>query len=258
MEQVFGPIRASSDGAGHDRRSSPMQFSWPRILAFVLAISVHLLAIGWLARSDTSPFARFFAARSTPNDMVVDVAVTAPRPRQVIGKTSALPAAPHNMSLDAARRQPTSAASAIATPVLAPSADEPAGILPESGADAAGHAAAAGDGDGEHGSGAQGTGGQAGDGDGLTIEKLRPIHAPAPEYPQHALDNSEQGIVILLVRVGVNGAPLSARIVKSSGFDELDQITLKKVLAEWRFVAATRNGVKVEALTLARQAFVLH
>ena len=44
------------------------------------------------------------------------------------------------------------------------------------------------------------------------------------------------------VMIGVDGLPLSARLVKSSGFDRLDQAALIAVM-RWRYTPGKRNGV---------------
>jgi protein TonB len=53
---------------------------------------------------------------------------------------------------------------------------------------------------------------------------------------------NEQGQVIYSVLIGVDGLPISAKLVKSSGFDRLDQAAYKAVMG-WRYVPGKRNGV---------------
>jgi periplasmic protein TonB len=52
----------------------------------------------------------------------------------------------------------------------------------------------------------------------------------------------ESGRVIVSVLVGLNGKPLQVLVVKSSGFDRLDDNAVKTVM-RWRFRPGTQNGV---------------
>jgi periplasmic protein TonB len=74
--------------------------------------------------------------------------------------------------------------------------------------------------------------------------------APAPKYPALSLRNGEEGIVLLLVKVGADGLPIEATIKKSSGYRELDKNALKQVLATWRFHPAMFQGIAIPALAL--------
>jgi periplasmic protein TonB len=51
----------------------------------------------------------------------------------------------------------------------------------------------------------------------------------------------ESGRVIVSVLVGLNGKPLQVQVVKSSGFDRLDDNAVKTVM-RWRFRPGTQNG----------------
>ncbi|MGH8049338.1 MAG: energy transducer TonB [Arenimonas sp.] len=75
-------------------------------------------------------------------------------------------------------------------------------------------------------------------------------YAPAPKYPPLSLRNGEEGIVLLLVKVGADGKPIDASIKKSSGYRELDRNALKHVLATWRFHPAMHQGIAIPALAL--------
>jgi len=44
------------------------------------------------------------------------------------------------------------------------------------------------------------------------------------------------------VLIGVDGLPVSAKLVKSSGFEALDQAAYAAVM-RWRYVPGKRNGV---------------
>jgi len=67
-----------------------------------------------------------------------------------------------------------------------------------------------------------------------------------PAYPRDALLRSEQGIVKLEFTVGVKGRLIGSRILKSSGFRELDTAALT-ALMHCSFKPAYRNGVPVQA-----------
>ncbi len=68
------------------------------------------------------------------------------------------------------------------------------------------------------------------------------LQNPKPVYPAMSKRLNEQGQVIYSVLIGVDGLPVSAKLVKSSGFDRLDQAAYKAVLS-WRYVPGKRNGV---------------
>ena len=52
----------------------------------------------------------------------------------------------------------------------------------------------------------------------------------------------EQGKTTLRVLIGVDGLPQRAEIVKSSGFERLDQAAMATVM-RWRYVPGKRAGV---------------
>ena len=68
------------------------------------------------------------------------------------------------------------------------------------------------------------------------------LQNPKPVYPAMSKRLNEQGQVIYSVLIGFDGLPVSAKLVKSSGFDRLDQAAYKAVLS-WRYVPGKRNGV---------------
>ena len=71
------------------------------------------------------------------------------------------------------------------------------------------------------------------------------LQNPKPQYPAMSKRLGEQGQVIHSVRIGADGLPVSAQLVKSSGFDRLDQSAYTAVM-RWRYVPGKRNGVPVE------------
>lgn len=68
------------------------------------------------------------------------------------------------------------------------------------------------------------------------------LQNPKPQYPGLSKRLGEQGQVIHNVLIGVDGLPLSAELVKSSGFDRLDQAAYTAVM-RWHYVPGKRNGV---------------
>ena len=81
--------------------------------------------------------------------------------------------------------------------------------------------------------------------------------APPPPYPIAAIRLGQQGTVVLRIRVGTDGSPLSVSIEKSSGSRLLDQAARQQVLRHWRFVPAQVDGQIVEADGLVPVAFSL-
>jgi protein TonB len=75
------------------------------------------------------------------------------------------------------------------------------------------------------------------------------LHNPAPAYPAQSRRLKEEGTVLLLVRVSVEGAALSVEIRNSSGFERLDEAGLQAV-RQWRFVPAKRGNENVAASVL--------
>jgi protein TonB len=73
------------------------------------------------------------------------------------------------------------------------------------------------------------------------------LRNPKPPYPALSRRLGEQGLVIHSVLIGVDGAAVSARLVKSSGFERLDQAAYQAVM-RWRYTPGKRNGVP-EAMT---------
>lgn len=62
-----------------------------------------------------------------------------------------------------------------------------------------------------------------------------------PSYPDQAQVNGEEGSVLLDVHVAANGKVRTVRILRSSGFDDLDNAAVEGVMA-WRYIPALRDG----------------
>lgn len=90
--------------------------------------------------------------------------------------------------------------------------------------------------------------GIAGEGEVLTGAVLQYASAPPPSYPREALRDGLAGTVVLEVLVGVDGQPLQAEVVSSSGHRMLDHAARRQVLARWKFKPALQAGVPVQAI----------
>jgi TonB family protein len=232
-----------------------------RIAAYALVAVIHLFALGLLARMGTdTPMSRPVDETPLPPTFA-DLAVHRP-PQPAIeapaARDSASASAPVSARRDAMVRTAPAIVPAAVEPASPPYTPERTETLSVSGSGTTGIVASSADGDGVRGDGRAGSGNNGAAAGAPILRKLRPIRTPAPEYPPHALNFSEQGLVVLLVKVGVNGRPLETRVVKSSGFDDLDQAMRKQVLSEWRFAPAMEGGHPVEAFTLAEQRYVLN
>ena len=69
-------------------------------------------------------------------------------------------------------------------------------------------------------------------------------HNPAPEYPQSARWDGEEGTVLLRVLVSVSGLPEQITVAHSSGYASLDRAA-EKAIQRWRFTPGTRDGKPV-------------
>jgi protein TonB len=79
---------------------------------------------------------------------------------------------------------------------------------------------------------------------------------PAPVYPNMSRRLRETGIVQLRVRVSDTGQPLEVLLSKSCGYSRLDEAALQAV-RKWRFQAASRAGVPLEAWVIVPVEFSL-
>ena len=69
---------------------------------------------------------------------------------------------------------------------------------------------------------------------------------PRPVMPYLSRQRGESGAVKLRVKVGTHGEPLHVAIVKSSGFERLDQAAKKTVAEQWRFTPKRIDEIAVE------------
>ncbi|WP_048863183.1 energy transducer TonB, partial [Acidisphaera rubrifaciens] len=67
-----------------------------------------------------------------------------------------------------------------------------------------------------------------------------------PRYPREAARRGEQGRVVLLLRIGTEGAVLNAAVYQTSGSPDLDAAAMKAVMS-WHFHPAQQDGFPVES-----------
>ncbi len=70
-------------------------------------------------------------------------------------------------------------------------------------------------------------------------------HYQQPNYPGSARALGIEGRVTLEVTIGVDGRVMDARLINSSGSDDLDTAALKHAKRYWRFKPATEDGKPV-------------
>ena len=75
----------------------------------------------------------------------------------------------------------------------------------------------------------------------------RPNTPPEEIYPAMSKRLGEEGTVVLLLSVNVEGRVTDAKVDQSSGFERLDEAASKEAVRSWRFLPGTRNG-KPEAM----------
>ncbi|CUI08457.1 energy transducer TonB [Massilia antarctica] len=70
-------------------------------------------------------------------------------------------------------------------------------------------------------------------------------YCSAPDYPKISLRNEEQGVVDVSFLIAENGQVIDARVRKSSGFEALDNATIRALL-KCRFAPVAMHGVPVQ------------
>lgn len=94
-------------------------------------------------------------------------------------------------------------------------------------------------------------------GTGPQLATLAYLANPPPRYPRPSIRAGDEGRVLLRVLVDASGRPVEVTIERSSGHRELDRAARDKVLADWRFRPAQRDGVPVPAYALVPVDFAL-
>lgn len=82
------------------------------------------------------------------------------------------------------------------------------------------------------------------------------LHNPKPVYPALSRRQSEEGKVLLKVRVSAQGNALEVAVSKSSGFPRLDSAAIAAV-THWRFVPAKRGDETVDSSVIVPITFAL-
>jgi protein TonB len=82
------------------------------------------------------------------------------------------------------------------------------------------------------------------------------LHNPKPVYPALSRRLSEEGKVLLKVRVSAQGTALDVAVSKSSGFARLDAAAAEAV-TRWRFVPARRGDEAVDSSVVVPITFAL-
>lgn len=82
------------------------------------------------------------------------------------------------------------------------------------------------------------------------------LNNPKPHYPKISKRLGEEGVVLLKVRVLVDGTAGSVSILKSSEYDRLDQSALEAV-KNWKFVAAKQGDKSIDSWVSVPVAFKL-
>lgn len=76
----------------------------------------------------------------------------------------------------------------------------------------------------------------------LPVTHAAYLNNPHPAYPRQSKRLGEQGTVLLLVEIDVDGSASQVKIQQSSGHPRLDRAALEAV-AKWRFIAGKKAGV---------------
>jgi protein TonB len=82
------------------------------------------------------------------------------------------------------------------------------------------------------------------------------LHQEEPPYPAAARRLGEQGVVVVRVLVGIDGAVARAEVATSSGSPRLDNAALAS-LRRWRFAPANSGSGPVESWMSLRIVFRL-
>ena len=65
-------------------------------------------------------------------------------------------------------------------------------------------------------------------------ERLKPLFT-YDDYPAEAVRNHWQGVVVTELKVGVTGSPTACRVIKSSGYQILDDKTCELLMRRAKF-----------------------
>jgi protein TonB len=92
----------------------------------------------------------------------------------------------------------------------------------------------------------------------ISVDDLssRMVDADPPRYPIESRRKHEQGTVVLLVLVGMDGRVEDISVSQSSGFERLDKAALSAV-RHWRWSPTMREGSAVKVRGLVEIPFIL-
>jgi protein TonB len=82
------------------------------------------------------------------------------------------------------------------------------------------------------------------------------LNNPKPGYPSISRRLGEEGVVMLRVYVSAKGTPDQIQLLKSSGFDRLDQAA-QSAVSKWRFAPARQGKIAVAAWVQVPVSFQL-
>jgi len=91
---------------------------------------------------------------------------------------------------------------------------------------------------------------------GVRQDPRRPLSKP--QYSARMIREGNQGTIDIEVYVMPNGRVGDARVVKSTGFEELDLAALAEAKRNWRLLPATHDGVAVAQWHRLRVTFKLN
>ncbi len=80
---------------------------------------------------------------------------------------------------------------------------------------------------------------------------------PQPSYPVFAKKRQQQGIVMLKVKVSIDGKAEIVELAESSGFSLLDDAA-QLAVAKWQFIPARRGDVVIAASVIVPVQFAIH
>jgi protein TonB len=90
---------------------------------------------------------------------------------------------------------------------------------------------------------------------GVRTDPRRPLSQPP--YDARAIREGHQGFVDVEIYVLPDGRVGEARILRSSGFERLDQATLEEARRHWRLLPATQDGTPIAQWHKLRVKFEL-
>jgi TonB family protein len=231
-----------------------------RIFGFSLALFLHVLVLMMLSLSDFNP-ALILEAQQTPALALISEQAVVPlieKPKAMVSlnkKSSESAAIKSNSVLNPVMKASSPAMldiSDIKASNDSAAMDAASVVFSDSQTLGTSNRGNRGDGRGDSGQGL-GASGIGGD----WVENVTPIHTPETPYPLQSIRRNEQGLVIVLIKIDVNGFPSNADIVQSSGSANLDQATIKQVMKKFRYKPAMRSGVAIESYAVLRHTFTL-